>query len=341
MKRAAIVLVLLLATTSAVASAMTAAQYADALDHLAALIAENRLADAKAEAAALAGAEVEGPNGTFAVDPSLLAQVAAAKRPDVHLRTRLTTAAAEVRAAGAAAAPATDTAALERLAKAQAANDPTAGGELIPQRLGELSLLSTIAEWIGNAFQWMFDRIADFLDWLQGFWPRMRAPKVGAPMSGLRWIVFAVVALIVLAILALALQVIRRTKPGGGDAALESEPMSSRRDDDPLSRGATEWERYAAQLAAGGRIREAIRAWYHAVLVTLYGAGILHFRKGRTNWEYVAALAPSLAWRGEFVTLTRHFEHQWYGSDRSPHEALEETSRHARAILDSVRRGAA
>jgi hypothetical protein len=122
---------------------------------------------------------------------------------------------------------------------------------------------------------------------------------------------------------------------------LASDPIASKRDEDPLSRGATEWERYAAQLAASGRIREAIRAWYHAVLVTLYAAGILHFRKGRTNWEYVAALSPEIAWRSEFVTLTRRFEEEWYGRERSAIEALEDVSGHAREILDIVRRRAA
>jgi hypothetical protein len=122
---------------------------------------------------------------------------------------------------------------------------------------------------------------------------------------------------------------------------VKSDALTSKRDDDPLSRGATEWERYAAQLAASGRIREAIRAWYHAVLVTLYGAGILHFRKGRTNWEYVAALSPDLAWRAQFVALTRRFEEEWYGRDRSSIEAFEEVSERAQHILDAVRRRAA
>jgi hypothetical protein len=114
--------------------------------------------------------------------------------------------------------------------------------------------------------------------------------------------------------------------------------MTSTRDDDPLSRGANEWERYAAQLAAAGRLREAIRAWYHAVLVTLYGANILHYRKGRTNWEYVAAVGPEQAWRTQFIELTRLFEHQWYGSDDSSSDALDSCSAAARIVLNAVRR---
>jgi len=142
---------------------------------------------------------------------------------------------------------------------------------------------------------------------------------------------------IVLLILFLALEVRRRTRRASKTAIETSEPLGSRRDEDPLSRGATEWERYAAQLAAAGRFREAIRAWYHAVLVTCYSTGVLHFRRSRTNWEYVSALAPSLDWRPEFIDLTRGFEREWYGADRSTPDALDDCQRRAKTIIENVR----
>ena len=147
------------------------------------------------------------------------------------------------------------------------------------------------AEATGKVFEWIAEKLADFFDWLKRFWPDIKMPKQ-TPTAGMRWIVGAVVGLIALVIGILAFEVIRRSKRRPADIAVESEPASSSRDADPMSRGASEWERYAAQLAAAGRIREAIRAWYHAVLVTLYGAGVLTFRKGRTNWEYIASLRP-------------------------------------------------
>ena len=103
----------------------------------------------------------------------------------------------------------------------------------------------------------------------------------------------------IIVLVILAFEVVRRSRARQTEPVMASEPLSSKRDEDPLSRGASEWERYAAQLAAAGRLREAIRAWYHAVLVTLYGANILHYRKGRTNWEYVAGLAPAQLCRCE------------------------------------------
>jgi hypothetical protein len=151
-------------------------------------------------------------------------------------------------------------------------------------------------------------------------------------------VVIAIAVVIVVLIGALAYAALRRSRRAR-EMPLQSEaPAMSAHDADPLSRGANEWERYAAQLAAAGRTREAIRAWYHAVLVTLYSASILHFRKGRTNWEYVSMLAPSLTWRGRFVELTRQFEVEWYGLHESAEETLEECRETARQIMDSVRR---
>jgi hypothetical protein len=154
----------------------------------------------------------------------------------------------------------------------------------------------------------------------------------------MRWTIGSLVALILIVLGVLAFEVIRRSRNAGPQTVEESAPLGSSRDDDPLSRGANEWERYATQLAAAGRLREAIRAWYHAVLVTLYRANVLHFRKGRTNWEYVAALGPEIAWRPQIIRLTQKFEEQWYGSDQSSVEALDECSAAARHILEAVRR---
>ena len=74
------------------------------------------------------------------------------------------------------------------------------------------------------------------------------------------------------------------------------------------------------------------------MLVALYGAAILHFRKGRTNWEYVATLPPTLPWRRGFIELTRRFELEWYGLAESTSEALDDCRGQARAILNTVAR---
>jgi len=223
----------------------------------------------------------------------------------------------------------------------QSAPDLGRGGEVDLAPAGDEKTLEKTTGWIGTAWRWVKRQWTRLANWFDRWWPTETIKEKKKTKGSARGIVIVVVAAIVLVIAVLAYEVIRRSRAAMPEPLAKSDPITSKRDDDPLSRGATEWERYASQLAAAGRVREAIRAWYHAVLVTLYGAGILHFRKGRTNWEYVAALSPEVAWRAQFVTMTRRFEEEWYGHDRSSVEALDDVTDRARHILDAVHRRAA
>ncbi len=193
--------------------------------------------------------------------------------------------------------------------------------------------LRPMAEAIGN----LWDR---FLEWL---WELLFG-RSGSPGSALgldmRMVTALVVALALLTVWIL-FRSVRNRQRGAAAVAEGPAPLPPAADDDPLSREASEWERYARELAAAGRAREAIRAWYHAVLVALYRAGSLHYRKGRTNWEYVSAVPPGTTWRSRFVELTRHFEREWYGRDQSAPEALRAAEEMALGLLSSARERAA
>jgi len=329
-----IAMMMFAAATSA--AAMTTPDYIAALDQL-------RTADAttaRTRAKQLLGAEVDAPAGRFTADSALLHEVMAnpvAARP--HLEATI----AALRATTSSVRIAkTDPRLLERLRAEEAVSAMKAGGEIRTMPADEKSLEET-ASGIGKVSRWIQRWLDKMSDWFARWWPRERRATdkkvVGVAPRG---IVSIIVVAIVVVLGILAFEVVRRSRAATPDAALvTSDPIESRRDEDPLSRGANEWERYAAQLAAAGRTREAIRAWYHAVLVTLYAAGILHFKKGRTNWEYIAALSPELAWRGEFVTMTRRFETEWYGRAQSSADALDDAAGRARRILDVVHRRAA
>jgi hypothetical protein len=295
---------------------------------------------ARTRAQQLLGAEVDAPAGRFTADGALLHEVMAnpvAARPHLEATIaalRATTASARIAKA--------DPRLLERLRAEEAVSAMKAGGEIRTVPADEKSLDQT-ASGVGKVWKWIERWLNKMADWFARWWPReRRATEKKGVMVPPRGIVSIIVVAIVVVLGILAFEVIRRSRAATPDAALvTSDPIESRRDEDPLSRGANEWERYAAQLAAAGRTREAIRAWYHAVLVTLYAAGILHFKRGRTNWEYIAALSPELAWRGEFVTMTRRFETEWYGRAQSGADALDDAAGRARRILDVVRRRAA
>jgi hypothetical protein len=321
-------LLLLLATHAA---AMPVADYITALERIDALLAANDTPAAKTAAEALKGADVEWAKGKFKADASLLAAIG-----EGH-RTRLIATITELRRTTGMSAAQADRKLLQQIAAEQEPPELPKGG-VVPTKLQrDVPLLERIVDDIGDMIEWLVEKVRQFFRWLRELLPRRRDAE-GRPTPGLHWIVWAVVGGIVLIILYLAIDVLRRSRARGPAEIETSIPIGSKQDEDPLSRGATEWEKYANDLASAGRFREAIRAWYHAMLVTCYAAGILHFRKGRTNWEYIASLAPSLEWRADAIELTRRFEQEWYGAMHSTSDAYDACSDLARAVLDALRR---
>jgi Domain of unknown function (DUF4129) len=235
-------------------------------------------------------------------------------------------------AAAPAAMPRTDAALLERLRRSQELAKIPAGGNLPDPGVGE-GVLAALRDFLRPAARMLARLWEDLRDWLDRWLRHLLLARGQRPLFSLRAVVFLAV-LLALAMLAMAVQAARRRQrrraPDGATAAAMPAPAQ---DDDPLSRASGQWESYARDLAAAGRFREAIRAWYHAVLVTLYKRGILHYRKGRTNWEYIATIPPSTSWRPALVEMTRHFEREWYGRDRSSPEALADSQALARRLL--------
>jgi hypothetical protein len=296
------------------------------------------LSGASARGEALRSARVQFGEEQVAIDPAL-ADAVAAVRAETAQPAR-----ARVRAvlhgldgpAGKAAAP--DPELLRRAQRAEQGPAIAEGGA-VSGALPSPSLPQRFLDAVASIWKSITDALRRFWDWLSDLWPR-RALATPVPAGGTSWMVGVLVAAVALVLALLAVAALRRSVPEEEVAA--SEPVaSSQRDADPLSREQDEWERYAAELAAAGRLREAIRAWYHAVLVALFRAGLLHHHKGRTNWEYVARVTPDVQWRPELIRLTRLFDREWYGHDRSGADALRECTSEARNILRQVRAGAA
>lgn len=334
-------LLLVLAVCGAAAASgaepVPVAGYIQRLETIDALLAQNALASAKIEARALLGTTVIWTRGRFVADASVLQPILDTTTAEGPHRSRLMATIAELRRASGMESARGDRRLLERIAAEQDVPDLPKGGAIPTELDRDLPLLERVGKAITEILEWLRDQLSKLLDWLLDLLPRQRADEsTGSVVT--RWIVFGVVALILLLVLMLAVNVLRRSRAAAPDAVETSTPLGSKADEDPLSRGATEWERYAGELAGAGRFREAIRAWYHAVLVTCYAAGILHFRKGRTNWEYLASLAPSLPWRADMIALTRRFEREWYGSEQSTQEALDDCSETAARVIDVIRR---
>ncbi len=228
---------------------------------------------------------------------------------------------------------------LEQLQVDQAIDLIEQGGTVGGVPLEDTSLSGRIRQWFAKVKSWLRNAWRDVVDWIRDLWPDSR----GSSPSGQSGTMPMVTILIIIVVLALSIGVyfvLRRSRtkslPGKNAVSVALPPA---RDDDPLSRSDNEWERYAQELASAGRYREAIRAWFHAVLVTLYGAGILHYRKGRTNWEYVYSLSPQMPWRQRLIDVTQRFEKEWYGQVDSTLADHAQFSHDVKNIVQSIRTG--
>jgi len=332
MKKLLVILPILAIAWSAGASPALE-KYINDLESIRLYLADDQAEAARIQARGLIGKWIDD----FHADDALLKSIADAKQIDVRTISRLDSTIAALRAESGAPATKADLKVLAAIEHEQQIAKRRAGGEVIDTNKNIDDRMESISKLMMKALRWIGDKIGEFLDWLSKFWPETSIKAPGATPN-MRAIVIAVAILIAIVIAILAWEALRKSRKRDKEVVESQTPIESARDADPLSRGANEWELYAVKLAAAGRTREAIRAWYHAVLVTLYAAAILHFRKGRTNWEYVATLSPSLAWRRDFIELTRTFEREWYGADEGSIDALERSSALAKEILDEVHR---
>jgi hypothetical protein len=313
---------------------LSIAEYVGALDTLRADLERARLRQAQAAAQVLLSTEITWAGEKLSPDPTVLDAVARVQTSTearlLAIRVRRLVEALTGDHGAAVVAPEPDV--LSRVAPPP---DVEPGGETPRLRVEPLTFPEQVEAALVAVADWIWDALRKLFRWLRRLWPSPRKADPGeAGATATAAVVFAVVVAVLLVVLA-----VRTLRRGGGGPmdAVSKGVTSSSRDEDPLSREASEWESYARELAGRRRWREAIRAWYHAVLVALFRAGVLHHQKGRTNWEYVSRLSPDLPWRPGFVSLTRRFDREWYGRRTSDGPALSEYSREAREVLRAVR----
>ena len=337
---AAIVIAALGAIPMFAAERVSLAEYRTMLTDASAAVERNDYASASSIGRRMRETVVASGDDTFAADPSLarqLEELSAKSEPTIALRLRLDA----LRNALGEPAPddslRSDSKLLESLRERSRLEALERGGTVARTPAVNESLLDRLLQPLKRLAQALADFLAMVLDWIVDLWPSRSDERPGGSMTGT--FVLVTVLLVVAIVIVVAIRVMRGSTSSIMTLDVESTPVSSsRKDDDPLSRESAEWQAYAAQLASEGRYREAIRAWYHAVLVALYRGGLVHYRQGRTNWEYLSALPPSLPWRSRFAVLTREFDREWYGRHDASDEVLDRYAADARGVLADLRR---
>jgi len=302
-------------------------QYRARLQQIDGLLARGDSAAAAREARALQGLSIRAGGEELAADDWVLGPIARREPHRARLRSLLE-ALAPPKGHRIAPAPAV----LETLRREQNAVRPVSGGEIEQIDAPGASLRERLLDWVDRAARFAGRQLLRLIRWLSDLFPTGTAPAAQGGGRILSVVLIGVGAILVGVVLLALFSFGRGVPQGPGSIARERPPA----DADPLSRTASGWEERARELAAQGRAREAIRAWYHAVLVRCAAQGLLHHRKGRTNWEYAHALPPSLAWRGRFEDLTFRFDVEWYGRSESTGEALTTFADGAAEILRAL-----
>lgn len=292
---------------------------------------------ARQGAEALLSSRVSDGAGSIPSDASVLVPVTRAKETG-DLRRSALSLRALARSLGDAppAVSPPDAALLQELAAAHARAARPEGGSLITDGLRPPPLPERLRAWMRSLADGVLELLVTFGKWL---WSLLPSPKRDAPATAfgpLAVVIGTVIAVLLAALLALALSALRRRREPGAPPD-EPEAESGSRDADPIARSVAGWEKRARELAAMGRLREAVRAWYNGVLMTLHAGGVLHLRLGRTNWEYVSHVGD-VPWRSRFAELTARFDREWYGLNATSSEALIDFEQLARVIMDAARR---
>lgn len=264
------------------------------------------------QAERIAGAEVVWPSGSLPADPTLALLARQKALPALRQRlAAMTTDLAEVDTSG--VIPVVDTANLERLAarEADAGLRLRHGGSVAGNPYDPTLLPPTLWERLSITAEWVGDRLWDLLDWIRKLFEREKSGDGSGDGSGV--VILTLIIVGALVVVGVVLAIIAWPKRAQVRPVAATSAAAPAIDADPRTRAADEWARYARELIALGRHREAIRAWYHAMLVNCWSHGLLHHRVGRTNWEYALTLPATVVWRGRFHDLTQRFDRAWYG----------------------------
>jgi hypothetical protein len=134
---------------------------------------------------------------------------------------------------------------------------------------------------------------------------------------------------IVLGLVAFYLQANRASR--NAQAALASEPDATQ-----SGRESVSLLDQAAQLAALGDLRGALRLLYLATLFALDRAHLIEYEPSKTNWQYTRSL-PQGELRQAFGAFTAIFDRKWYGHELASLDDYEQCRRLADRIRGAER----
>lgn len=211
--------------------------------------------------------------------------------------------------------------------------------ERLPETDIDKGFLGNALRWLGEKIGDTFNAIGNFFRWLfSGFsGPARRgpAPASSSPpaasgdfdfgLGGLaNLFVIVVIAVILLVLIVIAVMIVKSidAKKKNREGLLsDSEDMHSDITVPPGELSASTYESRAMQLASQGDYRAAIRELLLGSMSWIERAGLIRYRKGLTNRDYVRAVWRRQEKRNGFLTTASQFEFVYFGR-RVPTEEM-------------------
>ncbi|HQZ66268.1 MAG TPA: DUF4129 domain-containing protein [Planctomycetaceae bacterium] len=215
--------------------------------------------------------------------------------------------------------------------------------EQLPETDIDKGFLGSALKWLGDRIADVFTAIGDFFRWL---FSGLRSPARGAPAPAPSTVpsassgsfdlglgslanvfVIAVIAVILLVLIVIAVLIVKSidAKKRNREGLLsDSEDMLSDVTVPPGELAASTYETRAIQLAATGDYRAAIRELLLGSMSWIERAGLIRYRKGLTNRDYVRAVWRRREKREGFLTTASQFEFVYFGR-RMPTAEMFET----------------
>jgi hypothetical protein len=192
---------------------------------------------------------------------------------------------------------------------------------------GEQGFLSRSLTWIGEKIRNGFQAIGDFFDSLfsgggggGGGGPNTVRPASGGSSGGLSLslaqlpAILAIIAILIILVLIVTM-IMKRVdmKKRKSGLLADSEDMFSDVETPPGELAASTYESRAMQLAAIGDYRAAIRELLLGGMSWVERAGMIRYRKGLTNRDYVRAVWRRIEKRDAYIITATQFELVYFG----------------------------
>ena len=201
--------------------------------------------------------------------------------------------------------------------------------ERLPENDIDKGFLGGALEWVGEKIGDLFRAIGNFFRWLfSGFGgsPRTTPPAPDLNPGSFNWdfglgslanaFVIVVIAIIVLLLVVIAAMIVKSidAKKRNRDGLLsDSDDILSDVTTPPGELAASTYESRAMQFAATGNYRAAIRELLLGSMSWIERAGLIRYRKGLTNRDYLRSVWRREDKREGYLTTASQFEYVYFG----------------------------